>query len=385
MKKIGILGSTGSIGAQSLQVMDHFPEKFDIKYLSAHNNIHRLIQQASKYEPDTVCIVNEEKKADLESGLRGTNINVVSGREALLDMSSRNDIDLVINGLVGSQGMEPTIRAIKANVNIALANKESLVMAGEIINQLLEKSTGNLFPIDSEHSAIWQCLVGEKLDQLNKIILTGSGGPFRNKPLEEFASITRNDALQHPNWEMGNKITIDSASMMNKGLEVIEAHWLFNLHVDQIEIVIHPQSIIHSMVEFLDGSVKAQLGVPDMKIPIQYALTYPDHLKASWEKLDLTKINNLTFEKPDLQKFPCIQLAYEALNKGGTYPVVLNVANDEVVAAFLNESIQFTDIPILIENALEQHEYIKKPDLNIISEASEWTSNFIQEKITVNA
>ena len=385
MKKIGILGSTGSIGSQSLQVMDQFPEKFDIKYLSAHNNIHGLVQQASKYKPDTVCIVNEEKKADLENALEDTNINVVSGRGALLDMSSRNDIDLVINGLVGAQGMEPTICVIKANVNLALANKESLVMAGEIINQLLEKSSGKLFPIDSEHSAIWQCLVGEKLNQVNKIILTGSGGPFRNKPLEDFTNITRNEALQHPNWKMGNKITIDSASMMNKGLEVIEAHWLFNLHVDQIDIVIHPQSIVHSMVEFLDGSVKAQLGVPDMKIPIQYALTYPNHLKANWETLDLTKIDSLTFEKPDLQKFPCIRLAYEALNKGGTYPVVLNVANDEVVAAFLNDFIQFTDIPILIESALEQHEYIENPDLKIISATSEWTNNFIQEKITVNA
>jgi 1-deoxy-D-xylulose-5-phosphate reductoisomerase len=258
-------------------------------------------------------------------------------------------------------------------------------MAGEIINDLLKQYSCKLFPVDSEHSAIWQCMLGEKKDQINKVILTGSGGPFREKPMADFIHITREDALQHPNWDMGNKITIDSATMMNKGLEVIEAHWLFDIKVDQINIIIHPQSIIHSMVEFVDGSIKAQLGVPDMKIPIQYALTYPDHVPANWKALNLVDIGQLTFEKPDLEKFPCIRLAYEALNEGGTFPVVLNVANDEVVAAFLKNYIQFCDIPNLIENALNQHEYINNPDLLTISEISKWTVEFIHHEISAVA
>tara|TARA_B100000315_G_C14472163_1_gene538878 strand:+ start:41 stop:913 length:873 start_codon:yes stop_codon:yes gene_type:complete len=290
-----------------------------------------------------------------------------------------------MNSLVGATGMEPTICSVEAGTDVALSNKESLVMAGGIINDLLKQYSGKLFPVDSEHSAIWQCLSGEKNDQINKVILTGSGGPFREKPLSDFIYITREEALQHPNWDMGNKITIDSATMMNKGLEVIEAHWLFDIEIDQIDIVVHPQSIIHSMVEFVDGSIKAQLGVPDMKIPIQYALTYPDHFPAKWQPLNLVDIGNLTFEKPDLQKFPCIQMAYDALNEGGTFPVVLNVANDEVVAAFLNNYIQFHDIPNLIEDALNQHEFINSPDLNIISEISQWTVNYIHDKISAVA
>ena len=242
-----------------------------------------------------------------------------------------------------------------------------------------------LFPVDSEHSAIWQCLIGENNKQLNKIILTGSGGPFRTKPLSNFNSITVEEALQHPNWDMGNKITIDSATMMNKGLEVIEAHWLFDIGVEQIDIVVHPQSIIHSMVEFIDGSIKAQLGVPDMKIPIQYALTYPDHVQGKWETLNLADIEKLTFEKPDLEKFPCIRIAYEALSAGGTFPIVLNVANDEVVTAFLNNNIQFNQIPNLIENALNKHEFIANPDLDLISEISQWTVNYINEEISAIA
>jgi 1-deoxy-D-xylulose-5-phosphate reductoisomerase len=313
-----------------------------------------LSEQALKYKPDTVCIANEEKRDDLEIILAGTNINITSGRNALLEVAGRNDVNLVMNGLVGAIGMEPTIETIKAGVDVALSNKESMVMAGGIINELLKKHSGNLLPVDSEHSAIWQCVTGENNDQVKCIILTGSGGPFRTKPKEEFSLITREEALQHPNWDMGNKITIDSATMMNKGLEVIEAHWLFNLNADQIDIVVHPQSIIHSMVEFVDGSVKAQLGVPDMKIPIQYALTYPDHYSTDWENLDLTAIGRLTFEKPDFEKFPCIQLAYDALEKGGTFPVVLNVANDEVVSAFLNDHIPFIQIPQLISEIVSK-------------------------------
>ena len=385
MKSIGILGSTGSIGTQTLDVIDALPGKFYIKYLTSNQNTELLGEQALKYKPDTVCIANEEKRDDLEIILAGTNINITSGRNALLEAAGRNDVNLVMNGLVGAIGMEPTIEAVKAGVDVALSNKESMVMAGGIINELLKKHSGNLFPVDSEHSAIWQCLTGEKNDQVKRIMLTGSGGPFRTKPKEEFSLITREEALQHPNWDMGNKITIDSATMMNKGLEVIEAHWLFNLNANQIDIVVHPQSIIHSMVEFVDGSVKAQLGVPDMKLPIQYALTYPDHYSTDWENLDLTAIGRLTFEKPDFEKFPCIQLAYDALEKGGTFPVVLNVANDEVVSAFLNDHIPFIQIPQLIAEALDQHEFIKNPDLETISEISQWTTNYIHEQITTFA
>ena len=385
MKNIGILGSTGSIGTQTLQVIDQLPGKFDLKYLTAQQNVDLLADQALQYQPDTVCIVNEKKKGQLEDCLSGSNIRIIAGRSALLELSSRNDIDLVMNSLVGAAGMEPTICSVEAGVDLALSNKESLVMAGNIINDLLKQNSGKLIPVDSEHSAICQCLLGENTEQINKLILTGSGGPFREKSLADFINITRKEALQHPNWDMGNKITIDSATMMNKGLEVIEAYWLFNIGADQIEIVVHPQSIIHSMVEFIDGSIKAQLGVPDMKIPIQYALSYPDHLSANWERLNLTDIGKLTFEKPDLEKFSCIRLAFEALNEGGTFPVVLNVANDEVVAAFLNNYIRFTDIPNLIEDALNQHEFIASPDLGDIIEISQWTSNYIHEEISAVA
>ena len=385
MKKIGILGSTGSIGTQTLQVIDHLSGEFDIKYLTAHQNVHLLVEQALKYQPDTVCIVNEKKRRQLEGCLSGSNISIISGMAALLELSQRNDVDLVMNSLVGAAGMEPTIEIIKAGVDVALSNKESLVMAGGIINDLLKQNSGNLFPVDSEPSAIWQCLAGENNNQINKVILTGSGGPFREKPLADFTNITCKDALQHPNWTMGNKITIDSATMMNKGLEVIEAHWLFDIGVDQIDIVVHPQSIIHSLVEFVDGSIKAQLGMPDMKIPIQYALTYPDRCSSNWETLNLVEIGNLTFEKPDMKKFPCIRLAYESLNEGGTFPVVLNVANEEVVAAFLNNYIPFTDIPNLIENALNKHEFINTLEMRTIFEISQWTVNFIHEEISAYA
>ena len=385
MKSIGILGSTGSIGTQTLEVIDALPGKFKVKYLTSNQNTELLGEQAIKYNPDTVCIANEDKRDELETILAGTNINITSGRNALLETAGRNDVNLVMNGLVGAIGMEPTIAAVQAGVDVALSNKESMVMAGGIINELLKKHSGNLFPVDSEHSAIWQCLTGEKIDQVKRIILTGSGGPFRTKPKEEFSLITREEALQHPNWDMGNKITIDSATLMNKGLEVIEAFWLFNLNADQIDIVVHPQSIIHSMVEFVDGSVKAQLGVPDMKLPIQYALTYPDHYSADWENLDLAEIGELTFEKPDFDKFPCIQLAYDALEKGGTFPVVLNVANDEVVRAFLNDHIPFIQISQLISEALDQHEFIDNPDLETITEITQWTTDYIYEQISTFA
>jgi 1-deoxy-D-xylulose-5-phosphate reductoisomerase len=385
MKKIGILGSTGSIGTQTLEVVDALPDEFQISYLTAHNNAEKLAQQAIKYNPDAVCIVNKEKLSQLKHLLKDTGITVLSGRSSLLKSAARDDVDLTMNGLVGASGMEPTIEAIKSGVDVALSNKESMVMAGEYINDLLSKFSCKLYPVDSEHSAIWQCLKGEDTKEIKRIILTGSGGPFRAKPIEEFSHITLEEALHHPNWDMGNKITIDSATMMNKGLEVIETYWLFGVKPNKVDIVVHPESIIHSMVEFIDGSVKAQLGVPDMKIPIQYALTYPKHSPSDWKRLDLTSIGKLHFEKPNLEKFPCIRLAYEALEQGGTTPVVLNVANDTAVAAFLNGYISFIDIPSLIEEAIDQHEWISSPDLDTIFHISKWTSQHIQNQITAHA
>ena len=379
MKELSILGSTGSIGTQTIDVIQNMSDKFSVKYLSTYQNIELIIKQAKILKPSAICIVDSTKLKDLNSSLSG--IEILHGRNGLLELSSRSDIDLVVNGLVGAPGMEPTVNAIKAGVDVALSNKESLVMAGEYINALLSKHNVKLFPVDSEHSAIWQCLVGEKLDQVKRLILTGSGGPFRELAKTKFNEITKSQALQHPNWSMGNKITIDSATMMNKGLEVIEARWLFNFGPDEIDIVVHPQSIIHSMVEFNDGSVKAQLGLPDMKIPIQYAITYPNHLKTDWESLNLVDIGKLTFEAPDLEKFRCIKLAYDALEAGGSNSIALNLANDLVVYKFLNDKIKFVDIPALIESAIDSHPKIKHPDLNDIKELTKWTNQFFEGKL----
>ena len=375
-KKLSILGSTGSIGENTLLVADNLGEQIDILYLSANRNVERLIEQAQKYYPKTVAIVDEEAGKKVTSALNGQ-IEVLTGREGLLELAGRDDVDIVMNGLVGSAGMEPTLRSVEAGVDVALSNKESLVMAGSIINEAKQKSGAKIFPVDSEHSAIWQCLAGENMADVRKIILTGSGGPFRTKNVETFINITPKEALNHPNWDMGNKITIDSATMMNKGLEVIETYWLFGLKADEIDIVVHPQSIIHSMVEFADRSVKAQLGVPDMKIPIQYALTYPRHSAAHWEELDFIKTGQLTFEAPDLEKFPCIKLAYEALRAGGSTPAVLNVANEQAVYNFLDGEIKFTEIPAIIEKACAEHHYIAEPTLEDLLELEIWATDFV--------
>ena len=286
-----------------------------------------------------------------------------------------------MNGLVGSAGMEPTINSLKAGVDVALSNKESMVMAGDLINNIMHESGAKIYPVDSEHSAIWQCLVGENIKDIKRIILTGSGGPFRTRDVNTFSEISLKEALTHPNWSMGNKITIDSATMMNKGLEVIEARWLFDLQISQIDILIHPQSIIHSMVEFNDRSIKAQLGIPDMKIPIQYALTYPTHALTDWDELDLAKIGKLTFEEKDIEKFPCIELAYESLRIGGSAPAVLNVANDNAVYSFLNKRIKFTDIPNIIEKACNAHDLVKHPSLEELLELELWTYEFVMKEI----
>ena len=378
MKKISILGSTGSIGINALSVIYNHLNNFIVVALSAHKNGKLLIEQAKKYQPEFVAVVDPDIANFVEDELRSTNIKILKGRQGLLELSSYGSVDLMLNALVGSSGMEPTINALQSGVDVALSNKESLVMAGSIINEIKNKSGAKIFPVDSEHSAIWQCLVGESIKEVNKIILTGSGGPFRTLEIGQFNSITVDRALNHPNWEMGKKITIDSATMMNKGLEVIEAFWLFDISKDMIEIIIHPQSIIHSMVEFKDKSVKAQLGLPDMKIPIQYALTYPNHSNADWDELDLTGIETLTFEKPDFNKFPCMRLAFDALEQEGTAPALLNVVNEYSVYRFLNNEISFIEIPQLIERALDEHDFIKEPSIDDVLNIEIWAQEFVK-------
>jgi len=377
MKRLSILGSTGSIGVNTLNVLRNLEEKFSIKYLTANSNSELLIKQAIEFRPETVVIVKKEKANIVKESVEKFGIDVMVGREGLIECSKDSDVDILFNGLVGSAGMEPTFQAVKSGVDVALSNKESLVMAGELINQEKEASGSKIFPVDSEHSAIWQCITGESMDDISRIILTGSGGPFRNKDKNYFGTITPKEALNHPNWDMGNKITIDSATMMNKGLEIIETHWLFDMEPDAIDIVVHPQSIIHSMVEFKDRSVKAQLGVPDMKIPIQYALTYPRHINSEWESLDLASIGSLTFEYPDFDKFPCIRLAYDALRVGGSTPAVLNVVNEYAVYKFLNNEISFTDIPKMIEQACESHNWIEHLDFETLLELEAWSIEFV--------
>ena len=375
-KKVTILGSTGSIGVNALNVINNL--EIDIVGLSANTNSQLLIEQAKKFQPESVSIVDEDAYLIVKDALKNTSIDVLCGKNGLLEISSRDDVDLVLNAIVGSSGMLPTVYAIRAGADIALSNKESLVMAGKIIERERKKANVNIFPVDSEHSAIWQCLVGESKEEVKRLILTGSGGPFREKKISTFKDIKPEDALKHPNWEMGKKITIDSASMMNKGLEVVEAVWLFEMDPQKVDIVVHPQSIIHSMVEFDDTSVKAQLGLPDMKIPIQYALSYPNHIKTNWEPLDLVKIKSLTFESVNYERFPCIKLAYESLARGGTSPSVLNVANEQAVYRFLKKEIGFMEIPKLIEIAMENHDWTEDPSIDDILSLEDWTTNFVK-------
>jgi len=378
VKKISILGSTGSIGVNALNVIDNLGDEFSVTVLSAGKNGNLLVEQAKKYRPDSVAVIDPEAADFVKTELKETGISILTGRDGLLELASRGDVDTMLNGLVGSSGMEPTMNAVKAGVDVALSNKESLVMAGDIIEREKLKSGAQVFPVDSEHSAIWQCLAGEIMDDVERIILTGSGGPFRTRNLNTFNDVTPADALQHPNWDMGRKITIDSATMMNKGLEVIETRWLFGLGAEKIDIVVHPQSIIHSMVEFKDKSVKAQLGVPDMKVPIQYALTYPRHALAKWEALDLVKVGSLTFEAPDLNRFPCISLAYQALRQGGTTSAALNVANEQSVYRFLDAEIGFMEIHEIIEKACEAHEWIEHPTLEDLLNLEIWATDFVK-------
>ena len=377
-RKLSILGSTGSIGQNALKVVDNLKDDFQIIYLTAYTNHELLTEQALKYRPRAVNIVDTSAGKIVENNLKNEDIDVIIGRDGLLELARRNDIDLVLNALVGTAGMEPTLLALESGVDVALSNKESLVMAGSLVKQIQEKSGAKIYPVDSEHSAIWQCLQGEDKEDVNKIILTGSGGPFRTRDIDTFAEITPQEALKHPNWDMGNKITIDSATMMNKGLEIIEAYWLFDILVDKIEVVIHPQSIIHSMIEMKDGSVKAQLGVPDMKVPIQYALTYPRHIETDWERLDFIKLKEMTFEAPNYKRFPCMELAFESLRQLGTAPAVLNVANEFAVYRFLKSEILFTDIPKIVNGACEKHDWIESPDLKDLHNIIDWSKDFVK-------
>lgn len=363
LKRVAILGSTGSIGTQTLEVIRQHPEDFQVEVLTAQNNCDLLIRQALEFQPNAVVITNEAKYQVVKDALLPQDIKVFAGPKALAQVVEMETIDVVLTALVGYSGLIPTVHAIRAGKQIALANKETLVVAGEIITQLAKENAVNIYPVDSEHSAIFQCLVGEWHNPIEKIILTASGGPFRGKDRHFLQSVTKEQALKHPNWDMGAKITIDSASLMNKGLEVIEAKWLFGLNSDQIEVIVHPQSIIHSLVQFEDGSIKAQLGLPDMRIPIQFALSYPNRLKSDFERFDFLNYPNLTFEQPDLKTFRNLQLAFDALQKGGNAPCMLNAANEIAVEAFLKDQIGFLQMSELIENSMQRADFISHPSL----------------------
>ncbi|MGL5315938.1 MAG: 1-deoxy-D-xylulose-5-phosphate reductoisomerase, partial [Peptostreptococcaceae bacterium] len=353
MKRISILGSTGSIGKQTLDVVRQHKDKFEVVAISANSSVDLLLEQIKEFKPKYVAVYDEVSALKLKSMIpTDIKIEVLSGMEGLKTISSLDEMDVLLTAIVGMIGLVPTLEAIKKGKDIALANKETLVCAGSLVMNEAKKHGVSILPVDSEHSAIFQCLNGEKTKEIEKIILTASGGPFRGKTKEDLLSVTKNQALKHPNWSMGRKISIDSSTLMNKGLEVIEAKWLFGVEHDQIDVVVHPQSIIHSMVQFIDSSVIAQLGCPDMRLPIQYALSYPDRIECDFERLDLAKIATLTFEEPDMDTFPCLKLAYDTLKMGGTYSAVLNSANEVLVNEFLEDKIGFYDIPYYIEKTL---------------------------------
>jgi len=381
LKNIAILGSTGSIGTQTLEVISENKNKFKIDLLSANRNYKLLIEQAIKYKPETIIFGDINYKRDLEKGLKNEKINIYYGEKALNNFTEFCNPSLVLTALVGKSGLIPTINAIKNNIDIALANKETLVVAGEIIMNLCEKHNVNIYPVDSEHSAIYQCLVGEKHETIEKIILTASGGPFRNKKLNDLKKITKKEALNHPNWSMGDKITIDSSTLMNKGLEVIEAKFLFNVTIDRIDVVIHPQSIIHSMVEFNDGSIKAQLGEPNMKLPIQYALGFSERIKNNYKRFNFSKNNRLTFEEPCIKTFKNLHLAFEAGKQGGNMPCILNASNEIAVDAFLKEKIAYLDMTKIIEESLNKISYIASPNLDQLIETDLKTREYSKDKI----
>lgn len=361
MKRIAILGSSGSIGTQALEVISANPDKFKAEVLTVNGSADVLIEQALAFSPRTVVLTDESKYHYVKDALAGTSIEVLAGEAALSEVVTYDSVDMVLTAVVGYVGLKPTIAALKAGKDIALANKETLVVAGDLVTQLAREYKVNILPVDSEHSAIFQCLVGEENNPIEKIILTASGGPFRGKGIDDLRSVTKLQALKHPNWSMGAKITIDSASLMNKGLEVIEAKWLFDLNLDQIDVVVHPQSIVHSLVQFNDGSMKAQLGLPDMKLPIQYAMAYPQRIKNDFPRFSFANYSNLTFEAPDTKTFRNLALAFEALSIGGNCPCVINAANEVVVDAFLKDKIGFLQMSDIIEECMQKVTRVLKP------------------------
>ena len=362
-KRIAILGSTGSIGTQSLEVIEANPDKFEVEVLTANNNIERLIAQAKKFQPNAVVIANENKYQFLTEALKNEPIKIFAGSDAINQVVQMETVDLVLTAMVGYSGLIPTYQAIKSGKKIALANKETLVVAGQLITELAQKHQSDIIPVDSEHSAIFQCLVGEFMNPIEKLILTCSGGPFRGKTKDELEKVSVKNALNHPNWDMGAKITIDSATLMNKGFEMIEAHWLFGLPSNKIEVIVHPQSIIHSIVQFEDGSMKAQMGLPDMKLPIQYAMGFPNRIKNNFPRFNFLDYPRLDFEPPNTKIFRNLALSFEALEAGGNMPCVLNAANEGVVEAFLKEKIDFLQMPEIIEKAMQKVNFIKNPEL----------------------
>lgn len=380
MKKVSILGSTGSIGTQSLEVCEK--HGFEITALAAHSSTDTLENQARKFKPKYLGIYNENKYSELKSRLADTNVKILCGMDGLCEIASLEENDIILNSVVGMVGLLPTLVAINSGKNVALANKETLVAGGELVMSLAKKKNVNIYPVDSEHSAIFQCLQGNKHEQLNKIILTASGGPFYGYSYEQLKNVTKSDALRHPNWDMGNKITIDSATLMNKGLEFIEAKWLFDLKPEQIEIIVHRQSVIHSAVEYKDFAVIAQLGVPDMKIPIQYSLLYPDRVECPTKQLSLTDYGTLTFAKPDYETFKCLSTAIEAISRGGAFPCLVNSANEEAVKAFLNDEIEFIQIGEIVSSVLEKFEYSGISGYDDVIKADRTAREFVRNIIT---
>jgi len=381
MKNLAILGSTGSIGTQTLDIVRDNPDRFSVYAICANRSVDLLIEQAKEFHPEIVCIADENLYPQLQEALKNEPCKVWAGADAIAEMVTFQPIDIVVAAMVGYAGLRPTIEAIKAGKTIALANKETLVVAGELICELAAKHHTPILPVDSEHSAIFQSLIGEK-SEIEKILLTASGGPFRNFTLEQMATVTAEQALQHPNWSMGAKITIDSASMMNKGFEVIEAKWLFGVPVEKIEVLIHPQSIVHSAVQFVDGAIKAQLGAPDMRVPIQLALTYPERIQSNFPRADLAALGALTFDKPDLARFPNLGLAYKATNRGGTVPCVLNAANEVVNLAFREHRCRFLEMSQLINRAMDDMPYIAKPTYEDYVRIDAETRQFVESLLS---
>ncbi|MDR1725149.1 MAG: 1-deoxy-D-xylulose-5-phosphate reductoisomerase [Bacteroidales bacterium] len=381
-RHIAILGSTGSIGTQALEVISDHKDVLCVEVLTANSNWQLLAEQALKFEPNCVVIANKEFYSPLKVALEHTDVKVFAGKETICDVVTMQSVDIVLASMVGFSGLEPVLSAVKSGKAIALSNKETLVVGGELVINEAIRHNVPILPVDSEHSAIFQCLIGEENNPPKTVYLTASGGPFYGYNIEQLEKVSLKQALNHPNWSMGKKVTIDSATLMNKGLEMIEAHWLFGVEANNIKVAVHRQSIIHSLVEFADGSIKAQLGLPDMRLPIQYALTFPERLKNNFETLDLFSLNSLTFEKPDTKTFACLELAYKAMEQGGNIPAIMNAANEMAVAAFLNEKISFNDIPKIIEDAMMKHHYIASPNYDDLLQTDEEVRKSLQHIIS---